>query len=113
MLLHQVGKLDEVLSSLLRCDLSPWAFEGLAGGSDSNVDILLGSFLNGADDRLVGGVDDLECLVLLRLDEFTVDETGRGSVRHLQVDHSLVGLEAVHCRQLTGQWAARTPHWGS
>ena len=73
-LLEQVGELDEELSTVLRGLLPPWALEGLAGGSYGNVDILLGSLVDGASDALVRWVDNLEGLAVLRLHELVVDE---------------------------------------
>lgn len=73
-LLKEVGELDKQLSSVLWCLLPPWAVEGLACGSDSNVNILLGGLGNIADDLLGRWVDDLEGLAVNGLYELIVDE---------------------------------------
>jgi len=44
MLLEEIGKLDEKLSSVLRCLLPPWAVECLACSSNGNINILLSGF---------------------------------------------------------------------
>lgn len=67
-------EVDEQLAALLRSDFPPLALEGLAGRSDGNVDILLGGLVDGANDLLGGGVDDLESLAVDTLDELVVDE---------------------------------------
>lgn len=74
MLQEEIGKLDKKLSAVLRCLLPPWAVEGLAGGLDSDVDILLGRLLDGCDDLFCGRVDDLEGLAVNGLDELVVDK---------------------------------------
>ena len=51
-LLNQFRQLVQVLSSLLRCDLPPRAFEGLTSSRDGDVDILLGGLMNRGDDLL-------------------------------------------------------------
>ena len=79
-LLEEIGELHEKLSAVLGGLLPPWALEGLACGGDSDVDILLGSLLDGADDLLGRGVDDLEGLAVDGLDEFVVDEAGWVSI---------------------------------
>jgi hypothetical protein len=101
-LLEEVGELHKKLSAVLRGLLSPWAFEGLACGGDGNVDILLGSLLDRADDFFSRGVDDLEGLAVYGLDEFVVDEAGWVSIdagAELPIIFGKVGM-------LTGQWAA-------
>jgi len=60
----------------------PWALECLACCCDGNVDILLGSFTDGADDFFGGGVDGLEGLAVDTFDKFVVDESeGKELVR--------------------------------
>jgi hypothetical protein len=71
---EEVGKLNEKLSAVLRCLLPPWTVEGLAGGLDSDIDILLGRLLDGCDDLFCGRVDDLEGLAVNGLDKLVVDE---------------------------------------
>jgi hypothetical protein len=51
-LLNQVCQLVEILPALLRSDLAPLALEGLASGSDGNVNIFLGRFVNRGNDFL-------------------------------------------------------------
>jgi hypothetical protein len=58
----------------LRSDLSPLTLESLAGSTDSQVDILLGTFADGADDLLGGGVDNLELLLVDTLNPLAIDE---------------------------------------
>jgi hypothetical protein len=113
-LLEEIRKLDQKPSAVLGCLLSPWAVEGFAGSSYGNVDILLGSLLNSADDLLGGGVDDVKCLAVNRLDEFVVDEP----VSALEHAPSLEKGASEACRKYggrrTGQWAAHTrPSEGS
>lgn len=73
--LAQVGELVEELATALRGGVLPLAMlEGLAGGSNGNVDILLGGLVDRADNLLCGWVDDLEGLAVGALDEFVVDE---------------------------------------
>jgi hypothetical protein len=55
--------------------LTPCCVKGLSCCGDSNVDILLGGFLDGADNLFVRGVDGLEGLAIDTLDELVVDET--------------------------------------
>lgn len=74
-LLNEIGKLDHQNGSLLGSNLLPCGLEGLAGGGDSKVDILLGGFANGGDDLFGGGVDDLELLLVNTLNPLVVDET--------------------------------------
>jgi hypothetical protein len=51
---------------------------GLFGGLDGNIDILLVTGRNLADDLAVDGVDDVERLARLGVYKFTADEeTGR------------------------------------
>lgn len=77
MLLEEICKLAEQLSSVLGCLLSPATLKSLAGGGNGNVDILLGSLVDGANNGLVGGVDDLEGLAVYTFDELVVDEPMR------------------------------------
>ena len=80
-LLEQVGKLDEKLSSVLWCFLPPGTVESLASSSNCNVDIFLCSLMDRADDLLSGGVDDLKRFAIDPLDELIVDETRSGVSR--------------------------------
>jgi hypothetical protein len=106
--------------------LPPLALECFPGSGDGNVDILLGGLMDGADDGLVGRVDDLEGLALDTLDEFVVDEAVDYVSRPL-LDNAGSALEQQKARRRderdgsqktssgrpwgfprTGQWAART-----
>lgn len=51
--LYQLGELQEEVSPLGRRQLRPFAFEGLAGCTDGDIDIRLGSTLE--DDNLLLG----------------------------------------------------------
>jgi hypothetical protein len=75
-LLGEVGKLEEEVASGLGSSLPPLAVEGLAGSSDSQVDILLGTLTDGGDDLLSGGVDNLELSLVDTLNPLAVDEAG-------------------------------------
>lgn len=75
-LLNEIGKLDHQDGSLLGSNLLPGGFESLAGGGDSNVDILLGGFTDRGNDFFSGGVDDLKSLLVNTLNPLVVDETG-------------------------------------
>ena len=73
-LLEEVCELVEVFSSLLRRHRLPFTLERFPGGGNGDVDILLGSFVNGDNGLLGRGVDGLEGLAVYTLDEFVVDE---------------------------------------
>lgn len=104
-LLDQVGKLKQQVSTLLRGNLAPRALEGIASSLDGNVDVGLGGFVDGADDLLGGGIDDLKGLLLDTLDELVVDEAVQVRVR---VSGSLWGKkEKPH----TVRWAACRCPW--
>ena len=75
--LEEVGQLSEHAATLGGGHLTPGALEGLAGGGDGNVDILLIGLMDGSDGLLIGGVDSLEGLTLGTLYEFIVDEPNR------------------------------------
>ena len=75
-LLEQVGELHKKSATVLRGLFPPRALKGLACGGDGDVDILLGGFVDGADDALVGGVDDFKCLAVYTFHELVVDEAG-------------------------------------
>jgi hypothetical protein len=77
-LLGEVGKLEEEVASGLGSSLPPLAVEGLAGSSDSQVDILLGTLTDGGDDLLSGGVDNLELSLVDTLNPLAVDEEANG-----------------------------------
>lgn len=51
-LLSNIGELEHQLAALVCAGLAPCRVESLAGGGDSQVDILLGSLVDG-DDRLL------------------------------------------------------------
>lgn len=73
-LLGDVGELVQVDGTLGGGDLLPNALERLARGGDGDVDILLGSLVDGTDYLLGRGVDDLEGLLVDALDPLVVDE---------------------------------------
>jgi hypothetical protein len=77
---EKVGELHEKLSTVLGSLFPPWAIEGFACGIDGDIDILLGSLLDRADNFLGRGVDDLKRLAIHSLDEFVVDEAERVSI---------------------------------
>lgn len=79
MAVEEVGELDEQLAAVLWRLPSPVALEGLACGGDGDVDILLGGLVDGANDVLSGGVDDLKGLAVDTGDKLVVDEAA-GSV---------------------------------
>ena len=74
-LFEQICQIHQVFSSLLIGDLTPCGLKGFAGNGDGVVDIFFGGFVDFADRLLGGGVDGLESLAILSLDEFVVDET--------------------------------------
>jgi hypothetical protein len=73
-LLSEVGKLKEEVASSLGSGLLPLAIESLAGSSDSQVDILLGTLADGGDDLLGGGVDNLKLSLVDTLNPLAADE---------------------------------------
>jgi hypothetical protein len=77
-LLDEVGELEDHDGAGVGSDLAPGALEGLAGGLDGGVDILLGGLADRGDDLLGGGIDGLELLLLGTLDPLVVDEAVRG-----------------------------------
>lgn len=91
-LLEEVGQLQQVQTPLLGGRVPPCALEGLPGGGDRNVDIFLGTLVDGADDLLGGWVDDLELLLVDTLDPLVVDEPGGRVICEL-----LIEVWAVAC----------------
>ena len=75
MFLYQVGQFGKTAASGLGVEGPPFAFEGLAGGGDGDIDIFLGSFMNGDDGFLVGRVDGFKGLAVNAFDPFVVDES--------------------------------------
>ena len=73
-LLNEVGKLGHVNTALLGCDLTPGPLEGLACGSDGNINILLSGLGHRGDDFLRSWVDDLKGLLVNTLNPLIVDE---------------------------------------
>jgi hypothetical protein len=74
----EVGKLKEEVASSLGSGLLPLAIESLAGSSDSQVDILLGTLADGGDDLLGGGVDNLKLSLVDTLNPLAADEEANG-----------------------------------
>lgn len=72
-LFGQVGQLQQQVTALLGGDLLPGALKGSAGSIDGKIDILLGGLVDGGNDLLGGGVDDLEGLALDTADELVVN----------------------------------------
>lgn len=72
--LEEVGQLGKHTAAVRGGHLLPGTLEGLAGGLDSDVDILLGSLVDGGDGLFGGGVQGFEGLAVNTLDEFVVDE---------------------------------------
>lgn len=58
----------------------PGSLESLSGSGDSKVDILLGTFADGGDDLLGGGVDNLKLLLVDTLDPLAVNEAGEEDI---------------------------------
>lgn len=73
-LLCELGELDQKNAALLGGGLAPGGLEGLPGGGDSKINILLVTLAHGADDLLCCGVDDLEGLLVDSLHPLVVDE---------------------------------------
>lgn len=72
-LLEQIGQLQQQASPLGGGSLLPRALECLAGGSYGQVDILLVTLVNLGDNLLGGGVDNVELLLVDRLDPLAVN----------------------------------------
>lgn len=75
MFLYQVGQIGKTAASGLGLERPPFALEGLAGGGDGDIDIFLGSFMNGDDGFLVGRIDGFKGLAVDAFDPFVVDES--------------------------------------
>jgi hypothetical protein len=71
---NQVGKLQQQATTVDGGGLPPYCVVSLASGGNSNVNVLLGGFVDRGDDLLSGGVDDLELLLVNTLNELAVDE---------------------------------------
>lgn len=80
-LLEEVRKVVEKLSSVLWGNLPPLALESLTSSSDGNIYIFLGCLVDGSDDLFGGGVDGLKSLAINTLDELVVDEAVQGQTR--------------------------------
>jgi hypothetical protein len=73
-LLGKISELEDQAGSVARGGGSPCCVEGLAGGGHGQIDVLLGTFADGGDDLLGGGVDDLELFLVDTLNKLVVDE---------------------------------------
>jgi hypothetical protein len=106
-LLEEIRELHKKPSSVLWCLFPPWTIEGFAGRSNGDVDIFLRSFLDGANDFLGGGVNDIKSLAVHRLYEFVVDKPGWLLVHTKPSCFIKGGTEKYRAWQklLTGQWA--------
>lgn len=51
-LLEEVGQLQQVQTPLLGRGVPPCALKGLPGGGDRNIDVFLGTLVDGADNLL-------------------------------------------------------------
>ena len=76
-LLDKIGKPEKVDTPLLRRGCPPFALEGFARSSDSNVNILLGSFRYVADNLLGGRVNNLKGLLVNGLNPLVVNPPAR------------------------------------
>ena len=77
-LLAEISQLVHQNATLRRSGGLPRPAEGLAGGSNCEVDILFCGLAHGADDLFGCGVDDLERLLLDTFYELIVDEEPGG-----------------------------------
>lgn len=75
MFLYQVGQIGKTAASGLGLERPPFALEGLAGSGDGDIDIFLGSFMNGDDWFLVGRIDGFKGLAVDAFNPFVVDES--------------------------------------
>ncbi len=80
-LLNNVGELVQEPAAVVGCGLLPGGVEGLAGGGDGDVDILLGGLADRGNDLFGGGVDDFKLLLVDTLNPFVVNEPSRGGKR--------------------------------
>jgi hypothetical protein len=73
-LLGDVGKLEHQIGTSVGGDIhAPCSVESLAGGRDGEINILLGTLADLADNLLGGGVDDIELLLVDALDPLAVN----------------------------------------
>lgn len=72
--LEQIGQLSEHTATVRGGHTVPGTLEGSASGLDGDVDILLGSLVDGGDNLLIGRVEGLEGLTIDTLDKLVVDE---------------------------------------
>jgi len=82
-LVAEIGELLEEDTTLVGGGELPGTVEGLAGGGDGEIDVLLGTLADGGDDLLGGGVDDLELLLVDTLGPLAVNEAGDVLVRNI------------------------------
>lgn len=102
-LLKQVGQLQQHATPLVGCCLLPRALEGLAGGRDCNVNILLGTFADLADDLLGRRVDDIELLLVGALDPLAVNVPEGTNLLLASVECQTGG------RVVAGHWGTYSP----
>ncbi len=84
-LLDNVGELVHESAAVLGGGLLPGGVEGLAGGGDGEVYILLGGLADGGDDLFGRGVDDFKLLLVNPFDPLVVDEPVVGEKRRVLV----------------------------
>lgn len=78
-LLKNIGELQQHTAPVVGGDLPPWTIKGLASSSHGKIDILLVTLVDLCDDLLSGGVDNVELLLVDRLDPLAVNvAVGRG-----------------------------------
>ena len=77
-LVNEVGESGKQNTPLLGRNSLPFTVEGLPRRRYRQVDILLGGLVDGADDLLGGGVDDLEGLLVNTRYKLIVDKPGDG-----------------------------------
>lgn len=74
MLLKQFSKLQEQAATSSGCGGAPFAIKGLSGSSNSDIDVLLRSLVDLADDGLIVRVDGIEGFAVNTRNKFVIDE---------------------------------------